>query len=292
MPSCFVIMPITTPAEAIERYSGDASHFVHVLDHLFVPAIERAGYEPIRPTGQGADLIQAAIVRNLETADVVLCDISGLNPNVFFELGIRTALDKAVCIVRDDETPQIPFDTGIINTHTYHAGLQPWRLEDEIKQLADHLTASVCRADGRNSLWRYFGLTQRGTAAVDAIGDPPHTHALRPIMDELQQLRRALPGGEPAADLPSTSWMNPEDLKALVRAASPFGEKAERFARYAAEVAGEVGAVLTIAEIDEGRIVFDLRNFILDAERRYRIVHFATLYSFEVKFVGGRMSSS
>ena len=43
----------------------------------------------------GADLIHAQIVKNLQFADVVLCDVSTHNPNVFFELGIRTALNRS-----------------------------------------------------------------------------------------------------------------------------------------------------------------------------------------------------
>lgn len=42
-PSCFIIMPLTTPAQYVEAYKGDADHFIHVLNHLFIPVIEAAG---------------------------------------------------------------------------------------------------------------------------------------------------------------------------------------------------------------------------------------------------------
>ena len=105
-------------------YSNDADHFRHVLDHLFIPALEKIKMNPIRPIAEGSDLIHAEIIKNLEKADLVLCDASCLNPNVFYELGIRTALDKPVAIVRDDMTPKIPFDTTIINHHTYESALR------------------------------------------------------------------------------------------------------------------------------------------------------------------------
>ncbi len=73
----------------------------------------------------GADLIHAEIIRKLEEADLVPCDRWTLNPNVFFELGIRTALDRPVALVRDDQTAILPFDTGILNTHTYRSALTP-----------------------------------------------------------------------------------------------------------------------------------------------------------------------
>ena len=88
---CFIIMPVTTPADVAERYN-DKNHFGHVLDCLFVPAVEKAELEPVEPIASGSDLIHARIIKNLENTDVVLCDVSILNPNVFFELGDRKSV--------------------------------------------------------------------------------------------------------------------------------------------------------------------------------------------------------
>ena len=54
--NCFVIMPISTPAEIASQY-GDADHFKHVLDCLFRPAIQKAGLRPISPSVEGEHLI-------------------------------------------------------------------------------------------------------------------------------------------------------------------------------------------------------------------------------------------
>lgn len=186
-PSCFVAMPLTTAAEWLPLYGGDESHFLHVLDHLFAPAVEAAGYDLLRPVMTGADLIHAEIIRRLETADLVLCDVSRHNPNVFFELGIRTALDRPVAIVRDSTTDKLPFDTGIINTHTYDASLAPWLLPDEIGTLASHLHASAERAGGTNPMWKYFGLTRR--AEVDSGSEDPIAAKLDLVLYELHQAR-------------------------------------------------------------------------------------------------------
>jgi hypothetical protein len=132
-----------------------------------VPAVEKADYEAVRPIALGSDVIQAEIIRQLETADLVLCDISTLNPNVFFELGIRTAVDKPVCLVKDKLTDRIPFDTSIVNVHTYDPSLAPWTLKEEIEALSRHLLASAERSADRNTLWKYFGLTTRGAFRED-----------------------------------------------------------------------------------------------------------------------------
>jgi nucleoside 2-deoxyribosyltransferase len=134
-------MPISTPEHLVPKYSGDKDHFFHVLEHLFVPAVERNKFNAVRPIAEGSDVIHAEIIKNLEKADLVLCDASSLNANVFYELGIRTALDKPVCIVRDELTPKIPFDTTIINHHVYESSLT---FPSDINSLASCHLKSRC----------------------------------------------------------------------------------------------------------------------------------------------------
>jgi hypothetical protein len=112
---CFIIAPISTPKDRLKNYENDANHFLHVIEGLLMPAVSLADFEPVAPITKGSDLIHAEIVKNLQEASLVLCDMSGLNPNVFFELGIRTALNKPVCLIKDDKTPFIPFDLAGVN---------------------------------------------------------------------------------------------------------------------------------------------------------------------------------
>jgi hypothetical protein len=210
--TCFVVMPISTP-EGSDSVYGDREHFAHVLDWLFIPAVESAGFRAITPVTQGAELIQAEIVRNLETADLVLCDISTLNANVFFELGIRTALDRPVCLVRDDKTLLIPFDTSTVNFHTYRALPGAWEVEAERDRLAAHITATVDRADDRNALWRYFGLTQRGKDAVEAIAESEEESLLQAVLTEVRRISSNVPNPVAAK---AQGFLESEAKKALV----------------------------------------------------------------------------
>lgn len=157
-------MPITTPERSQADYKGDTDHFKHVLDHLFTPALSGPNYRVIPPVASGSDLIHAEIIRNLPEADLVLCDMSTLNANVFFELGIRTALDRPVATVRDNLVAQIPFDHLVINCHSYNSRLDPWILEGEINSLQAHIRACAAGRTVGNTLWRYFGVE----AAVQA----------------------------------------------------------------------------------------------------------------------------
>jgi hypothetical protein len=157
--TCFVAMPVTTP----EYYVGelrDSEHFSHVLEYLFKPALEQVGFSVIPPSVGGANLIHAEIIKNLEQADLVLCDLSGLNPNVFFELGIRTALNRPVALVKDDLTVQTPFDLSAVNTLSYNSLVRPWTLTAEIPRMSDHIKSVIDMGMSGNALWKYFGLTK------------------------------------------------------------------------------------------------------------------------------------
>jgi hypothetical protein len=162
--TCFVAMPVTTPASYADDLR-DADHFGHVLEHLFIPALEQVGYAVIPPKMLGAALIHAEIIKHLEQADLVLADLSNHNPNVFFELGIRTSLDRPVVLVKDVRTAMVPFDLGTINVLTYDESLATWTLDEEIKRLAEHVRSVPVGDPSGNAMWRYFGLTKRGGPA-------------------------------------------------------------------------------------------------------------------------------
>ena len=197
-------MPVTTPASYADDLR-DGDHFGHVLEHLFTPALELAGYAVIPPKVLGATLIHAEIIKHLEQADLVLADLSNHNPNVFFELGIRTSLDRPVVLVKDARTAKIPFDLGTINVLTYDESLATWTLEEEIKRLAEHVSNVSAEDASGNAMWRYFGLTKRGGPAeagsVEAKVDL--------LLAEFTKLRLSPPG---ASTLTEASALTNEDV--------------------------------------------------------------------------------
>lgn len=154
---CFMAMPVTTRPDDAARFS-DPDHWTHVMESLFERAIALAGFEPVRPVALGSHLIHGEIIRQLSTAELVLVDLSTHNPNVFFELGVRTSLNLPVALVRDEHT-DLPFDTAGINTYTYDSNLRGWEIEAQQERLAEHIRNSVESCNGQNPLWRQFGLT-------------------------------------------------------------------------------------------------------------------------------------
>jgi hypothetical protein len=151
---CFIVMPISTRAASAETYNDD-QHFFHVLELLFVPAVVAAGYEPVIPTVAGSLVIHQEIIRQLCTAEMVLADMSSLNENVFFEMGIRTAINRPLAIVIDEKT-KVPFDHAAISYFQYNSALAAWSLQEDIDKVSRHLLNTAQASQGRNGMWEAF----------------------------------------------------------------------------------------------------------------------------------------
>ena len=119
MTTCFVIGPIgdrfAKPGSQIRRVHDDA---LRLFTRAIVPACEAVGLDsPFRidmlsEPGE----IPEAIFRSLRDADVVIADLSGANPNVMYELGLRHTLNKVtVTLTARSDSPQ-PFDVHVIRT--------------------------------------------------------------------------------------------------------------------------------------------------------------------------------
>lgn len=98
MKRTFVVMPfgqksvtVKTPSPGPNEASVNID-FDAVYEMLLKPALAQAGSEPFRADDQvSAGDIRTDMYFELVTADYVLADISALNPNVFYELGVRHA---------------------------------------------------------------------------------------------------------------------------------------------------------------------------------------------------------
>lgn len=117
MRQCFVIMPIGK-GEAYQLYWNR-------YEHIIEPAVEnlREKDEQVFRCVR-ADLVTKTgsitkdLLRRLHSSDVVIADLTDLNPNVFFELGVRHALRSGtILIALKGTTP--PFDLGDLRIIPY-----------------------------------------------------------------------------------------------------------------------------------------------------------------------------
>ena len=104
--TCFVIAPIGESDSEIRKRSDQ------VLRHIIAPAAKDCGYETIRADQiSEPGIITTQIIQHILEDPLVIADLTGRNPNVFYELAIRHAIKKPlVQIIGKGE--QIPFDVA------------------------------------------------------------------------------------------------------------------------------------------------------------------------------------
>jgi hypothetical protein len=105
--TCFVMMPFADPIGGYYK-------------SIYETAIIKAGLRPIRAddeifaTGKVIDQVWAGIT----AARVLVAELTGRNPNVFYELGLAHALSKPVVLVSSNQN-DVPFDLKHIRVIYY-----------------------------------------------------------------------------------------------------------------------------------------------------------------------------
>lgn len=165
--TCFVVMPIG------EYGSSTYKHYLEVYEDLFIPAIQKAGYIPKRADEEkSCNVIQCDIVQKIIDSDMVLCDLSGKNPNVLYELGIRQAFDLPVVLVQEQGTDRI-FDISIIRTIDYDQNMNNRRLKLDIGVISDAIERTSNETSGINSIIKFINiekkLREKDTSDKEAI---------------------------------------------------------------------------------------------------------------------------
>jgi hypothetical protein len=108
--TCFFISRIGA-AQSAEREFSDK-----LLTYILNPVLQRLGYETLR--GDQISIpgtINTQVFEYLRKADLVVADLTGRNPNVFYELAVRHMVNKPfVQVIHNDE--QLPFDVAAERT--------------------------------------------------------------------------------------------------------------------------------------------------------------------------------
>lgn len=182
-PRCFVARPISIKSELEDRYRDGSDHWKHVHDYLLTPAIAEAGYEVVSPESTGANIIHGDIINHLNECDLVVADFSTLNPNVLFEAGVRTSVNKPLVIVAEVGTA-LPFDTGVINTFFYNPSLDMWDIQLERPRLTAHIQETDT---GSNALWKRFAIELR--SADLSTGETAEDARLQLLTEQMSSLQ-------------------------------------------------------------------------------------------------------
>ena len=132
---CFTIMPF-------------GGWFDDYYDSVFRPAIKAAGLKPRRAD----DLYRPSTIVNdiweiTQKAKVILADLSGKNPNVFYELGLAHALAKPAILVTES-MDDVPFDLRALRVIEYDKNAPNWgeQLSGKIEKSIGEVLESPAQA--------------------------------------------------------------------------------------------------------------------------------------------------
>lgn len=130
---CFVI-------SAFGKNPDEQRAHKQVLKHLVGKVLTPRSYEVIR-ADQIADegLITNQIIEHLLDDDLVVADLTALNPNVFYEMAVRHAARRPIVHLITDGV-QIPFDVANVRAVKYSLD-DPDRLEEAQEELEQKVAA-------------------------------------------------------------------------------------------------------------------------------------------------------
>jgi tetratricopeptide (TPR) repeat protein len=162
-PRVFVVMPFRDKQVRIADPPDQKAVFVNFDDvyNLFIrPVLAEAGCEPFRADEEKvAGDIRTDMFFELVTADIVLADVSILNTNVFYELGIRHGVAPRGVITVHGGWDRQPFDIAPDRLIPYDGSLwdktanrdEGWRKKLEVEKTQLIKSLSIAIAEDKRS---------------------------------------------------------------------------------------------------------------------------------------------
>ncbi|MFI9250014.1 hypothetical protein [Streptomyces sp. NPDC053069] len=251
--TCFVIGPIGDPYAAHGSPEREAyEHHLGIFEQVIAPACERHGITAVRADGiTHAGDINEQICRHVIESDLVIADVSGGNPNVMYELGLRHITGKPT--IHIGEAGQLPFDIASIRTIRYQRARS--HLAGARKEIESALEAGI--RDGFELLTPARVL--RGLTTVDGPSSREAENAEDEdspgLLDDFAAIEDGL--GEMTADMEAisktietigalTEQSNTEMLD-LTQANAPAGARLAAVARYAQSISAPAGELKAVA---------------------------------------------
>lgn len=174
----FVAMPFGTKKTEVDVKSDAPKevNFDRLWDLAYRPALEEAGYLPIRADEQDGALIIKDMITQLILADLVVADISIPNANVYYETGLRHGGSKQGCLLFAADWAKPVFDLEQVRRGTYALTGEDIKNEDYEKQRIQIYKAIANFDNTRNPLRELLddhvieaGESKRLTEVRDAV---------------------------------------------------------------------------------------------------------------------------
>jgi hypothetical protein len=113
---CFVLMPFGIKADA----SGRSIDFDRIYETIFKPAVNTTGLLPVRADEEQAQgFIHKLMYERLLLSEYAIADLTILNANVYYELGVRHAARPSTTIMTMAGQTGLPFDVAGLRALPY-----------------------------------------------------------------------------------------------------------------------------------------------------------------------------
>ena len=239
---CFIITPIGDENSEIRRKAEG------LIVAIIKPVLISLGYEPIIPhkmTVPGS--ITDQVIECILSADMVIANLSGLNPNVMYELAVRHAARKpVVCVV--EETTNLPFDIKqdrviIYNDEFYRVESMKRDLSQMIESAANLKTENIdnpiYRAQSNSIIEKQLNKTSN-SSDVDIN---------RVILDRLSRLEDLI-----YYNSRKSMFQQPESYEFSIKFENPLNKKTAVIASAIKRKLNSTGISSKIDVFDENRI--------------------------------------
>ena len=144
---CFVLMGY---GERTDFLTGRKLNLDKTFEHLIQPAFEELGITCIRASDVlHSGVIDVPMYEYILKADIVVADLSTLNANAVYELGVRHGVRPYTTIVIAEDQLKYPFDLNHIVINGYqHLGVdigatEAKRFKQHLKKLVESVLSSA-----------------------------------------------------------------------------------------------------------------------------------------------------
>ncbi|WP_133840835.1 tetratricopeptide repeat-containing protein [Pelagimonas phthalicica] len=210
---CFVVMGFNQKTDPITARVLDLDK---TYKGIIKPAAEAAGFECVRADEiQHSGVIDVPMYQFLQDADLVIADLSTLNPNAFFELGVRYALKRRKTIVIAENGFANPFDTNHIVVRRYqHDGLVlDFEVVESFRAELTELIKAVDEADQDDSpVFQFLGNVEDVDFNKDSVSEAVDEAAYFPLIEQAKSLRSQGKFAEMSAVLEAIRISQGEDV--------------------------------------------------------------------------------
>jgi hypothetical protein len=185
---CFVIMPFGDPKRDKKKFE----FLTNLFTDWIKPTVEEIKYDNLNNIEcyRGDDVykpgeIISHIIESLNTSDIVIADLSDRNPNVYYELGVRHAINNNTIIISSN-LDDLPFDIRSLRAISYQYKIKKMvKFKKELRKAILSIVANPNNID--NPVRRY--LFNKEADRIRANNTPPGYDPVKTLLSEMNNLK-------------------------------------------------------------------------------------------------------